>query len=1796
MAQYTGTDGLTYTALETAAGVNLTINGNGPSYSMINGILSISGGSVDFKTTLYSVSVGAGVTSLGPNMFTGCTNLYSADISASTLTTIGYMAFDGCTALVSIGSTLPASLTTISDYAFSDCSSLRNIKFTSSVTSIGQSAFYGCSSLTITDFDKTNIPEIKGYTFFNCTAIEDVNIPEGVVSIGASAFATCYGLTTIRIPSTVTSIDSGAFQNCRGTGKTIYFMGPQPTTLGNGCFSMGNTSQYPATAAMLSPGNWAQSVFQGNTTLIGQYTTLSFSDLSFTGSDGLTYSISGTTLTVSGSGASTSVSAGRITTNNSSTFDFHDLTALVIQSGVTSLGTGSFSTTCRKLATVTLADSVTYIGESCFSGCSALTTFTPGTGLTSVLASAFRYCTALTTLSLNITTAGQYAFADCTGLTTLSLPNLTAVPDYLCLNDNALSNLTITSATSIGNSAFRECRSLTSVTANSVSTIGNSAFSNCTGITTVSFSSMTSIGTYAFGACTSLGSVTLPATLTTIGSYAFERCSSLTTSIPSGVTDIQDGAFKECTSLGNISIPAGTSTIGAAAFAGCTSMTAITVDPNNQTYSSEDGVLYYGHTLLIYPAGKADSEFTIDETITNIALMSFEGNANLHDLTVGSGVTTVEEGAFSGCYNISTITFLGSIDGSYIQFDSFSLGTDSNHQAYTTVLSINNWADGVVDGTGKSNEFTHFTFAPIYMGSDGLIYGFSDNVLTISGSGAISSLSAGILTLDNNTTVSLRTMTAVRIGSGITAVPVGTFQGCAQLSSLTVSADNSSLSSLNNVLFNANRTTLLIYPEGLASTSYAMPNTVTEIRQSAFSGNTHIESAPIPASVTTIGSYAFGGCTALTDISISYGITSIGSYAFSSCYSVTTITLSKSSAPTLGSACFALGNSEHAVEATVYSMGNWAANTLDSYKNQYTTFVYETIPMGGSDGLNYLLNNNVLTVVGNGPMTALTNGQLTTSIGAVVDITSMTSARIMPGVTSISSNAFTGCSSLYDLYIPETVTSLGSYIWGADATSTANVLSLNSSSIQSGDGVFPGDETALISNGMFMRGVYVFDQTTRVWHTINEMPFIITLSPNGGTFDLSVAAPTAAITAGYDSDGNAVTVNTQTKVFVPFLDAASGDTLYIWSTQTDAVKITMILQYLPYVRTSPGIDEDVTVSRGIVPPAAFNKLLKWETLVPYQAVDDGFYDDNGNEDPEYTPQTTDISTTTYEMKRASTEHVCQVVMAPFWAPARDGNLRCLTVTPGFGSLDFGAIQSIDRTYNAVLTTIPIVCYGYTGSFCMDLGVKGIVTINYIRTSPNNPDNTSYDSRKWSNAYWVKKFKELTNRWQMRTNGSTLYLKRPDLDRLTDGIYDNGMRHDPMKEYLSEINGDNCYITSAPVKYDTGNPYMIKNSVTFSIGTLYPKQAPYNMSKVVFEWPGRNDRIREIWYPSSTTAVLPSLPLEWDAYLEGDSYFFAKGWKIGNTEYQPGDYFIVPEYNTSVLHVQVDVGTSTQLTTRLIETDTSVTISGGSFFIVYVIGGGGGGGAAYRTYDTVNLDTIYGCAGGGGGASGRTSSGQIKYTDSCVVSISIGTGGAAGVNSDYNEREGTDGTAGNTTYVRVNNIQRVAAAGGEGGPRATGRTNPGTWGISTDRDLNNYVTSHSGSYPGGDGGTGSASVVYISSPDNASSGTAGHSSSGTHGLAGSAHNSGSGTYYRRGGGGGGGGATIPLNAYAASSAYAGSGTIPPSGRGIDGVRGGGGGGGGAGSNSTGSPSNIYFNNAGAGGDGLVYIVVPDGTIT
>ena len=160
----------------------------------------------------------------------------------------------------------------------------------------------------------------------------------------------------------------------------------------------------------------------------------------------------------------------------------------------------------------------------------------------------------------------------------------------------------------------------------SVTRIGDSAFSAydidaCSNLTSIVIpDSMTSIGWYAFFSCTSLTDVTIPNGLTSIGEDAFCECTSLAdVTIPDSVTSIGQYAFDSCTSLTSVMIPANVTSIGVGTFSGCTSLTEIIVDSNNQSYTTEDGILFDKNleTILCYPGGKAGN-FTIPNSVTSI--------------------------------------------------------------------------------------------------------------------------------------------------------------------------------------------------------------------------------------------------------------------------------------------------------------------------------------------------------------------------------------------------------------------------------------------------------------------------------------------------------------------------------------------------------------------------------------------------------------------------------------------------------------------------------------------------------------------------------------------------------------------------------------------------------------------------------------------------------------------------------------------------------------------------------------------------------------------------------------------------------------------------------------------------------------------------------------------------------------------------------------------------------------------------------------------------------------------------
>lgn len=129
----------------------------------------------------------------------------------SGVTSIGFEAFSNFTSLTSI--TIPDSVTFVDDWSFENCYSLKNVTFPDSVTSIGECLFNGCTSLGNIVIHK-NVSKITAYEYAGCTNLTSITIPDYVTSIDHDAFNSCTSLTSATIPNSVTSIEWDAFYNC----------------------------------------------------------------------------------------------------------------------------------------------------------------------------------------------------------------------------------------------------------------------------------------------------------------------------------------------------------------------------------------------------------------------------------------------------------------------------------------------------------------------------------------------------------------------------------------------------------------------------------------------------------------------------------------------------------------------------------------------------------------------------------------------------------------------------------------------------------------------------------------------------------------------------------------------------------------------------------------------------------------------------------------------------------------------------------------------------------------------------------------------------------------------------------------------------------------------------------------------------------------------------------------------------------------------------------------------------------------------------------------------------------------------------------------------------------------------------------------------------------------------------------------------------------------------------------------------------------------------------------------------
>lgn len=161
-----------------------------------------------YSNTINKVVIQPGVTSIGKNAFSLCTNLESITIPKS-VTSIEWGAFQGCSSLMSI--TIPESVTSIGEDAFYGCENLRSITIPEGVTSIGDSAFEDCRGLTSISLPESVI-KIGNYAFKSTALTGKFVIPSGVTKIGDGLFENCQKLTEVVIPDGITFIGPYAFK------------------------------------------------------------------------------------------------------------------------------------------------------------------------------------------------------------------------------------------------------------------------------------------------------------------------------------------------------------------------------------------------------------------------------------------------------------------------------------------------------------------------------------------------------------------------------------------------------------------------------------------------------------------------------------------------------------------------------------------------------------------------------------------------------------------------------------------------------------------------------------------------------------------------------------------------------------------------------------------------------------------------------------------------------------------------------------------------------------------------------------------------------------------------------------------------------------------------------------------------------------------------------------------------------------------------------------------------------------------------------------------------------------------------------------------------------------------------------------------------------------------------------------------------------------------------------------------------------------------------------------------------
>lgn len=427
-----------------------------------------------------TIYIDDGITSIGNYAFQDFRKAVTLRLP-NTLTRVGEYAFYGCVNLYwildgNLEQKLPDSLQIIEEGGFEACQSLVDLNMGEGVTYVGPYAFFGLMDMRNLTLS-SNLQTIETYAFCGCYSLKSVIFPETLEYIGHRAFGDDYPLKSIQFTGDAPNISSTAFMSfVDPVNATVFYPQDNPTWTADKLQNYGGMFTWQAMPSdCIAAGTCGENVTwtlsrNGQMTLSGTGPMYDYHCL-----ENLDY-------------------APWYTIR-------HKITSLVVEEGVTNIGTSAFYK-CFDLVQVTLPDSVTTLKQSAFFDCEGLKTMEIGPNVTSIEPYALYACAASERFTVDPKN-----------------PNYCS-DSYGVLYDKNKTLLIQVPCTLSGHYAIPQ----------GVVEIGDSSFSGCDQLTGITIpNSVTTIGNSAFSCCWSIRSVTIPKSVTLIRHAAFWCCEAIET-------------------------------------------------------------------------------------------------------------------------------------------------------------------------------------------------------------------------------------------------------------------------------------------------------------------------------------------------------------------------------------------------------------------------------------------------------------------------------------------------------------------------------------------------------------------------------------------------------------------------------------------------------------------------------------------------------------------------------------------------------------------------------------------------------------------------------------------------------------------------------------------------------------------------------------------------------------------------------------------------------------------------------------------------------------------------------------------------------------------------------------------------------------------------------------------------------------------------------------------------------------------------------------------------------------------